>query len=78
MASSTLGPSQIIFIPGPIYDLNIILTRRRTVHATPPAPGTFGDAVGGWGSPRPQLGQAKRPQLWSNEAFSVSSLQSGL
>jgi hypothetical protein len=47
MASSTLGPSQIIFIPGPIYDLNIILTRRRTVHATPPAPGTFGDAVGG-------------------------------
>jgi hypothetical protein len=51
MASSTLGPSQIIFIPGTIYDLNIIFARRRTVRATPPPPPpppvTFGDAVGG-------------------------------
>jgi len=51
MASSILGPLQIIFTPGTIYDLEIIFARSRPVHTTPP--GTFGDAVGGWSSPAP-------------------------
>jgi len=54
MVSSSLGPSQIIFTPGTIYDLEIIFARLRPVRATPAPPpperppaGTFGDAVGG-------------------------------
>ena len=58
MASSTLGPLQIIFTPGTIYDLEIIFARPRPVRAIPPPPqrpaGTFGDAVGGRGFPHLQ------------------------
>ena len=61
-----MGPSQIIFIPGTNYDLNISFARRRTVPPPPPLRppwGTFGDAVGGWGSPPPPIFGAMRPFL---------------
>jgi len=86
MASSTLGPSQIILNPGKIYDFEIIFARLRTVCRSPPRPppGTFGDAVGGWGDPpRPTPGQANLPVFGASgavsfEAFSVTSSLSGL